>query len=411
MASDVDPSDNVELIGDPSEKVYKVRQRKDSHNRVEITADGLISTGNGFTPPVALDAGGSVAVEAAARIAGDGLRVLKAGDTMTGPLTYASDTSSARNLLVVNGDTSTTGGQTPVRPWRLIADESFTFTQGAVTQHDSTIHLAHNVVGGGMARDDPTQGAYALSMESNYLSTGPVNFAEFHVQHDFLGVGQVRRPLSVAINRATGVADVSHGGISKLALLDIANVPFHSWSTTLYDCLTNLTISGPSASTRILAITTPGAGASAIRLDGQQTSLEFRSATGSNRWLIYSPNTTDLYFRDTVNGRMHISLFQGASSQGARMDINSRLYVANTADMGSTFGVQSADVNRTVALLKGAVSQISPLLDVQTSGGISLLTIGIAKPDVSGSRAGNAALASVLTVLAGLNLLTDSTTA
>ena len=35
-----------------------MRQRKDNYNRVEITADGVILVGNGYTPPVAVGAGG-----------------------------------------------------------------------------------------------------------------------------------------------------------------------------------------------------------------------------------------------------------------------------------------------------------------------------------------------------------------
>lgn len=58
MAVDVNPGDNVELIGETGEKVVVVRQRKDNYNRVEITADGVILVGNGSTPPVAVASGG-----------------------------------------------------------------------------------------------------------------------------------------------------------------------------------------------------------------------------------------------------------------------------------------------------------------------------------------------------------------
>ena len=44
-------------------------------------------------------------------------------------------------------------------------------------------------------------------------------------------------------------------------------------------------------------------------------------------------------------------------------------------------------------------------------GGTSVLRLTATKPDITGSRGGNAALANLLTALAGLNILTDSTTA
>ncbi len=48
---------------------------------------------------------------------------------------------------------------------------------------------------------------------------------------------------------------------------------------------------------------------------------------------------------------------------------------------------------------------------VNTTGIGFFATTPAAKPTVSGSRGGNAALASLLTGLAGLGLITDSTTA
>jgi hypothetical protein len=58
VAADVNPGDNVELIGESGEKVVVVRQRKDSFNRVEITADGAILLGPGHLTPTPIGAGG-----------------------------------------------------------------------------------------------------------------------------------------------------------------------------------------------------------------------------------------------------------------------------------------------------------------------------------------------------------------
>jgi hypothetical protein len=57
MASDIDPGDNVELIGLAGEKVFTVRQRQDSFNRVEITADGSINLGSGSSAPSGVSQG------------------------------------------------------------------------------------------------------------------------------------------------------------------------------------------------------------------------------------------------------------------------------------------------------------------------------------------------------------------
>jgi hypothetical protein len=59
----------------------------------------------------------------------------------------------------------------------------------------------------------------------------------------------------------------------------------------------------------------------------------------------------------------------------------------------------------------GANLQISSDTGIQFSGNIGFNTAPIAKPSVTGSRGGNAALASLLTELANLGLITDSTTA
>ena len=131
-----------------------------------------------------------------------------------------------------------------------------------------------------------------------------------------------------------------------------------------------------------------------------------------------------------------------------QLDRNRRALFAS-ATFASTIGftaklaVDNVDgtASDAVLLLRGNASQSGNYLTTQTSGGSALTTIGtngeltvrqgtstvrlqtnstgigffgvtpVARPNVTGSRGGNAALASLLTSLANLGLITDSTTA
>lgn len=98
--------------------------------------------------------------------------------------------------------------------------------------------------------------------------------------------------------------------------------------------------------------------------------LELKDASAS-RWYIYTANSSWLYLRDLTNGRMHFELVPGNSNTVAETRINSSVQIAGNSGFNGT----------------------AP----------------IAKPTVTGSRGGNAALASLLTALANYGLITDST--
>ena len=76
MAVDIDPSDNSELIGKAGEKVMVVRQRQDSFNRIELSADGAVNIGTGYTAPTSVATTVDIATEAAARSAADAVRLI-----------------------------------------------------------------------------------------------------------------------------------------------------------------------------------------------------------------------------------------------------------------------------------------------------------------------------------------------
>lgn len=88
-------------------------------------------------------------------------------------------------------------------------------------------------------------------------------------------------------------------------------------------------------------------------------------------WLDYVSGT-NRYIRDMTNSKMHITLMPGAGTTGGSTQINSQLLIAGNVGF---YG-----------------------------------TAAVAKPTITGSRGGNAALASLLTALASQGLITDSTT-
>lgn len=95
---------------------------------------------------------------------------------------------------------------------------------------------------------------------------------------------------------------------------------------------------------------------------------------GTNSWLIYDAAAANtLYFRDSANSKMHLTLTAGAGAGGGTTELNTGLKVVGNVGFYNT----------------------APA----------------AKPTISGSRGGNAALASLLTGLAGLGLITDSSSA
>jgi hypothetical protein len=91
---------------------------------------------------------------------------------------------------------------------------------------------------------------------------------------------------------------------------------------------------------------------------------------------------------------------QGAGAQDPTMTMESN------GTVGPTIGTESAFGRMVINHAYSGAAGISLRV-----AGADRLTLGTTKPAVTGSRGGNAALASLLTQLAALNLITDSTTA
>jgi hypothetical protein len=104
---------------------------------------------------------------------------------------------------------------------------------------------------------------------------------------------------------------------------------------------------------------------------GKATYMQFKRA-GSNSWLVSDLGSGDLYVWDSVNSKSQLQFTAGSGAGGGTTDVNSALKVEGSVGFYGT----------------------SP----QT------------KKTVTGSTGGNAALASLLTQLAALGLITNSTT-
>jgi hypothetical protein len=115
---------------------------------------------------------------------------------------------------------------------------------------------------------------------------------------------------------------------------------------------------------------------------------------------------------DTTNNFLSGNNANYSAMQTGRAAAEAQWAVANAANFLFT-GVAAGD---------SLIRQIAGKLHIGVASGAAELRIGdsqlgffgtapVAKPTVSGSRGGNAALASLLTALAGLGLLTDSSTA
>lgn len=134
-------------------------------------------------------------------------------------------------------------------------------------------------------------------------------------------------------------------------------------------------------------------------------------ASGSfvlNTALAWTPSAYPAIFQTGTNGRqLSITAQEGTTTGGALWlragnggTIGGSIYMAPGADSGGTPGVVEIED-------AGGF----PLLRVSTTG-VAFFSGGLRRsPSVTGSRGGNAALASLLTELDAMGLITDNTTA
>ena len=120
----------------------------------------------------------------------------------------------------------------------------------------------------------------------------------------------------------------------------------------------------------------------------------------------YGANITRTYLHKSWNGTIGDYLYLGATANASNTGMGAMVL----ADSGTLIqfgkGSDGADSLSTVFLSFNASGAAKFNGNVGFNG-----TTAIAKPTITGSRGGNAALASLLTALASYGLITDSTTA
>lgn len=232
-------------------------------------------------------------------------------------------------------------------------------------------------------------------------------------------------------NRITGSEVYYNAGrvgintsIPAAALDVIGNALIRSnTTTTSLGIGSNLLIDASHASTNIVIN-----GSTAIAIDNANTrvgigvypsnsTLEMQSPDVDSVKIISTANNTDAGIRFTtsqVNATLGLVLEQRNSNKvgGIRIDQNGNISIHANESMDASL----SDASRIINILPNnnvGIGSMVPKnqLDVQGNAYISgTLAVGTI-PTITGSRAGNAALASLITALAGMGLIIDGTTA
>lgn len=243
----------------------------------------------------------------------------------------------------------------------------------------------------------PSEPEFVSHWETDYLDTDGYRKMEYYLQYTSGDGLTTFRPFFFQINRDLKRLEYSwiEVGAQALYIQDTNAVVLASFtltSTSIQQPTTfaaAVTIGGllnASANlSHLLGAAGAGSASTALILNAQTTSgVSSVQMKGAGSLLLWQKNSVDafqqymnagdanLYLRDLVNARMQVTFTPGASATAAVTIINSSVQIAGNLGF---YGAATA-----------------------------------AKPTVTGSRGANAALASFLTGLAGLGLITDSTT-
>ena len=157
------------------------------------------------------------------------------------------------------------------------------------------------------------------------------------------------------------------------------------------------------------------------RIDQNNTTLFWNNSTNRlqvvgniNASAAYGSNV--IRSLESVNTGIGLSIFSGEPGVSASNGVIGFNYTAlSGASSGreqSTGGaiIRMSSAGTLTLNVIGTGGTISTMLDINTTGMAFFGTSAIAKPTVTGSRGGNAALASLLTALANLGLIVNSST-
>lgn len=277
-----------------------------------------------------------------------------------------------------------------------------------------------------------------VGIEDNYVDGVNGAGAEFYVEFDNL-----QRPFyarSTTVPATTTIAVASNGQVLPQGTINVVsttNFPAYGWliigsRVVQYTGKTATTFTGCTGGTGALAtgqtVVSQHRENSNIQLDiGSDGTGVLSVFAGKANPLLFQVATTAITMRSNVSvqGNMSIQpatgqpIFTMTRTTGGGPAIVMQHGATNTVTMLAIsvdrFEYYDKNGRNYLAFVFGA-NATAALTDMQTSlrvrGNVGFYdTAPIAKPDVTGSRGGNAALASLLTQLAALGLITNSTTA
>lgn len=269
--------------------------------------------------------------------------------------------------------------------------------------------------------------------------------------------------LNAGVTRTTVILGGSEPGATAPAVIDDSATT----GNTVIDNNINVTTSGPfsvaSATSGPLSISSPGfvtlgngTGSATLDLKGSSAAQIGIGhwVGGTQKWLSYmSSPGAQLFIRDMTNARQHVTYVPGTSSALATTTFSSQVIASGPIIGSSTLDVagnstlrgdsnpigsaavnarigplgsgalwidasSSSNANVLIALQAKGTGIIEMVSNAQCDGTLKVVgnvgfngTTPISKPAVTGSRGGNAALASLLTALASYGIITDSSTA
>ena len=143
-----------------------------------------------------------------------------------------------------------------------------------------------------------------------------------------------------------------------------------------------------------------------VRQTGFDVSTQLVTVTLADATIAVNSVVLGVAMENIIDGQMGSILTDGSyQTDTSAFSISDQVFVSDTpGSISTTAGTVSVVCGRVLIVgVEGTISLFSTL----TGGG----TAPIVKPTVTGSRGGNAALASLLTALASLDFIIDSTTA
>lgn len=232
-----------------------------------------------------------------------------------------------------------------------------TFESGVYT--DTTMNVGYNVSATPGVKAVAGQPMMFVQWESKFRQspTDPYG-SEFHLNFQQPNVTSgLIRPFSVFMEHDTGETDVTFAADTFAVNTSAGAQVINSTPSAVFihqnvavDA-TQVTIGTPAvAGSNSVLVMNAGSGASNYYLQFQQA--------GVHQWWFYNAGSTNMYFRDMPNARMHMTLIPGASATAAYTDIDSMLRVYGTqADVGpSTNKVSIGSLGTTDAWVDAAGS-------------------------------------------------------